>query len=35
MELIESNQIMQKALFHYSEYSYYPTIDDDNFREMV
>ena len=33
MELIKSNQITQKALFHYSEDSYYPTIDDDNFRE--
>jgi hypothetical protein len=33
MELIKSNQIMQKALFHYSEDGYYPTIDDDDFRE--
>jgi hypothetical protein len=33
MELIKSNQIRQKALFHYSEDSYYPTIDDDDFRE--
>ena len=33
MELIKSNQITQKALFHYSEDSYYPTIDDYNFRE--
>jgi hypothetical protein len=33
MELIKSNQIMQKALFNYSEDGYYPTIDDDDFRE--
>jgi hypothetical protein len=33
MELIKSNQMTGKALFHYSEDSYYPTIDDDNFRE--
>ncbi len=33
MELIKSNKTMQKALFHYSEDSYYPTIDDDQFRE--
>ena len=33
MALIKSNQITQKALFHYSEDSYYPTIDDDDFRE--
>lgn len=34
MELIKSNQMMQKALFHYSEDSYYPTtIDNDQFRE--
>jgi hypothetical protein len=33
IKLIKSNQKMQKALFHYSGDSYYPTIDDDNFRE--
>jgi hypothetical protein len=34
MELIKSNQMMQKALFNYSEDSYYPTtIDNDQFRE--
>jgi flagellar biosynthesis GTPase FlhF len=33
MELIKSNQMMQKSLFNYSEDSYYPTIDDDDFRE--
>jgi hypothetical protein len=33
MELIKSNQNTQKALFHYSEDSYYPTIDNDDFRE--
>jgi hypothetical protein len=33
MELIKSNQIRRKALFNYSEDSYYPTIDDDDFRE--
>ena len=33
MELIKSNKIMQKSLFNYSEDSYYPIIDDDQFRE--
>jgi hypothetical protein len=33
MELIKSNQMRQKALFNYSEDSYYPKIDDDDFRE--
>lgn len=34
MDLIKSNQNTQKALFHYSEDSYYPTtIDNDQFRE--
>ena len=33
MELIKSNQIRQKALFHYYRDSYYPEIHADDFRE--
>jgi hypothetical protein len=33
MELIKSNQLMQKALFRYYRDSYYPEIHDDKFRE--
>lgn len=33
MELIKSNQLMQKALFRYYRDSYYPEIHDDQFRE--